>query len=314
MQTKPVYSVVVPVYNSDRSVVELYERLSTVFTQQLKTTFEMILVEDCSPNPLSWQTCKQLAENHDNVTAVRLSRNFRKPSAMMCGFEYVQGEYVISMDDDLQHPPEEIPKLITEQQHDLVLGVFQERKHNLMKRVLSKMNNWFEQYAIGKPTHIRYSPFQLAKRHIIEKLKTIKSPYPYIMGYLFYFTRDIAVVSVKHEKRVYGESFYTFGKLVNLFSITLINNSNTLLSILGIKGIGILITGVVLAAMQLFNYLSYQPVNNTALIISFVCMIGGLILAGFGVLGIYIIRMIATMEHRPPFAVSEVVVSSSHTS
>jgi glycosyltransferase involved in cell wall biosynthesis len=278
-----------------------------VFNNTVNDTFELILVDDCSPNPSAWFTCKKLAENNENVTAVRLSRNFRKPGAMMCALHYVNGDYVIMMDDDLQHLPEDIPHLIAKKNHDVVLGVFTERKHNLMKRTLSWLNNWFEKQAIGKPTHLRYSPFQLLKRDIVEKIKTIKSPYPYLMGYVYYFTCDIATVTVTHVKRPYGESFYTFPKLVGLFSNTLINNSNVLFSFLGTKGIIITLVGFFMAIYQAFSFLTKNSINYHLITLSVVGMIGGLLLIGFGVLGIYILRMIYTMEQRVPFAVSEIV-------
>lgn len=307
MSLKPTYSVVIPVYNSDKSVEEIYYRLKEVFDTVVKDTFELVLVDDYSPNPNSWLTCKKLAEDNDNVISVRLSKNFRKPGATLCGLNYANGDYIILMDDDLQHLPEEIPLLIAKKHHDVVLGIFQERKHNLMKRTLSWLNNWFESKAIGKPTHLRYSPFQLIKKDIVDKIKSIKSPYPYLMGYVYYFTTDIATVTTTHVERPYGESYYTFPKLVGLFSNTLINNSNFLFNFLGGKGIVIIIIGFLLGLYQLIIYSNTGIYKGWIIATSAICMIGGLILIGFGVLGIYLIRMFYTMEQRAPYAVSEVV-------
>jgi glycosyltransferase involved in cell wall biosynthesis len=304
---KPTYSVVIPVYNSDKSVEEIYYRLKEVFNTVVKDTFELVLIDDCSPNPNSWLTCKKLAEDNDNVISVQLSRNFKKPGATLCGLHYANGDYIVLMDDDLQHLPEEIPLLIAKKNHDVVLGIFQERKHNLMKRTLSWLNNWFESKAIGKPIHLRYSPFQLIKKDIVDKIKTIKSPYPYLMGYVYYFTTDIATVTTTHVERPYGESYYTFPKLVGLFSNTLINNSNFLFNFLGGKGIILTVFGFILAISQLIKFLNTQIFDSWIVIIASICMIGGLILIGFGVLGIYLIRMFYTMEQRNAYSVKEVV-------
>src|SRR3989338_6511134 len=108
---KPEFSVVVPAYNSEGSLRELYRRLEAVF-RSLQAPWELIAVDDCSRDT-SWKVLSELAHSHQNVKAINLMNNFGQHNALMCGFHHVQGKYVITMDDDLQHPPEEIPKLIS---------------------------------------------------------------------------------------------------------------------------------------------------------------------------------------------------------
>src|SRR6185503_1562788 len=118
------YSVVVPVYNSEKTLVELFTRTREVF-KKLGRSFEMVFVEDCGKDQ-SWQVLRELSDQYPGeVVAVKLARNFGQHNATLCGFHHAQGRFVITIDDDLQIPPEEIPKLIDEQERsdaELVYG------------------------------------------------------------------------------------------------------------------------------------------------------------------------------------------------
>ena len=107
-----LYSVVVPVYNSEHTLDELYRRLSDVFDHVLKRDFELLLVDDGSKDK-SWEIMKKLRAKDSRVKLFQMSRNFGQHPALLCGFHYVKGDFVITMDDDLQHPPEELPKMIS---------------------------------------------------------------------------------------------------------------------------------------------------------------------------------------------------------
>ena len=106
-----LYSIVVPVYNSEHTLETLYTRLCKVFDEELKLPFELLLVDDGSKDN-SWNVMKSLREKDDRVKLFQMARNFGQHPALLCGFHYINGDFVITMDDDLQHPPEEIPKMI----------------------------------------------------------------------------------------------------------------------------------------------------------------------------------------------------------
>ena len=116
------YSIVIPVYNSDESLTEIVARLDYVFLSLLHESFEVVLFDDCSPNPSSCITIQRFVAAHKNIIGIRLYRNFGKAGAQICGFEHASGEFIITMDDDLQHQPEDIPLLISMQHHDVVMA------------------------------------------------------------------------------------------------------------------------------------------------------------------------------------------------
>lgn len=141
-KNKIQYSVVVPVYNSEGSLRLLHERLIGVFNS-LNSTWELILVNDYSKDN-SWEIAKEIAEKDARVTAVNLTNNFSQHNALMCGFSYAGGEYVITIDDDLQHPPEEIPNLIktlVSGKYNVVYGQLLGRKYGWFRNMCSNLVN-----------------------------------------------------------------------------------------------------------------------------------------------------------------------------
>ena len=146
-----MYSVVVPVYNTTDTLKELVDRLDNVFTSVVQETFEIILIDDASPNPGTWKVMEQLAEQYHRVKIIQLRRNFGKAGAVLCGFDQAQGEYIFTLDDDLQHFPEDIPKFIDQREHDVVMGAYIRKNHPLLKRITSHIKGWFDWKVAGKP-------------------------------------------------------------------------------------------------------------------------------------------------------------------
>jgi glycosyltransferase involved in cell wall biosynthesis len=298
------YSVIIPVYNSTHSVKELAERLQKVFTGTVKETFEIIFIDDASPDKETWAVLKNLSLSDKNIRAVQLMRNFGKQGAMMCGFEEAKGKFIITMDDDLQHFPEDIPALISEENHDVVIGNFPKKNHSLGKRLLSGINSWFEEKLIGKPKHIKNTPFKMIKAEVIDQIKGIRTPYPYVPALLFFVTRDIVMVDVNHGKRLYNESGFTYGKMYKTFSSLLFNNSSFLLQMVAMTGISISFLSFLAGIFYLIKKLTVGiavPGWSSLMIVTL--FIGGLILFSIGVVGEYLIRIINTIENKPAYLV-----------
>ena len=203
------YSVVVPVYNSAPSLQELFRRTKAVFAD-LGKSFEMIFVDDCSRDQ-SWRVLTELRAQHPSeVVAVRLARNFGQHNATLCGFHHVRGSFVITIDDDLQLAPEDIPKLIEEQQRsgaDLVYGYFGKKQHGIVQNLGS--------YAIRKAFEITFgakgkgSSFRLISASLVEKVRSHRQSFVYIDGLLFWYTQYVSRTLVSHAPRREGTSGYT---------------------------------------------------------------------------------------------------------
>lgn len=308
------YSVVIPVYNTVRPLEELVSRIETVLGAH-SSNFEIILVEDGSPNPDTWSMVESIALDHSRVTAIQLSRNFGQQSATLCGMAEAVGDFVITMDDDLQHSPEDISSLIACKRHDIVIGQFSEKKHSLFKRFTSNLKRHFDTLLIGKPAHIRLSPFRMLNRATVDGMLKIKTPNPFIPALMFHVSKDVVGVPLAHHARAEGKSNYTFRKMLGVFNNLIIGNSSVLLKGIGYLGMTIalisLIYAVVIAIRQWVNP-SLIP-GWTSVIVS-ILFVGGMLLFSVGIIGEYLIRIIAAVEARPSYVVRRRVSTNANKS
>ena len=210
----PEYSVVVPVYNSEGSLRELYTRLNAVFSS-LKLSWEIVLVNDCSKDE-SWKVLRELVQAQQNVKAINLMNNFGQHNALMCGFHHACGKYVITMDDDLQHPPEEIPELISRMQrgdYSVVYGQYARKRHGALRDFVSASVNDLLSRITG--SGYRVTSFRIIEQEVVKKIINY-SQYNVMIDV---FIKDtvassyIGHVLVEHHSRKIGKSNYSFRKL-----------------------------------------------------------------------------------------------------
>jgi glycosyltransferase involved in cell wall biosynthesis len=299
-----LYSIVVPVYNTSDSLPLLADRVRAVFAGAIRQPFELIFVDDGSPNPRTWPALEQLARSDAGVIAVQLTRNFGQSAALLCGLEIARGDYVILMDDDLQHLPEEIPSLVSAQAHDVVIARFRCRRHGPIERLTSAVKGFFDWLLIQKPRHIRHSSFLLMHRTIAQGVLAVRTSYPLLSPLIYHVTRDVVNVEVEHDPRRHGASGYTLRKRARLFSNLIINNSAFFLTLIGALGIGIACLAFALfayyLARKLFHGIGLTGWTSLMLVI---LGIGGVLLFSVGVIGTYLLRIIHTSESRPSYVV-----------
>lgn len=299
------YSIIVPVYNSKKSLPELARRMKAVFRAMPGTTYELLFVDDGSPNAETWPTLNEIAAQDPNVRAVKLMRNFGQQAATICGLQLAVGDYIITMDDDLQHAPEDIPLLAQANHHDIVIGQFPQKKHGWSKRLASKIKGEFDRVILGKPKDIQLSAFRLFNRLTADAmLQLVDTPYPFIPAMMFYVTKDVVGVNITHHDRADGASGYNFFKLIKLFNNLLINNSSLLLRFIGNMGLSISFLSFVLALVFIYRklFLKVETVGWTSLFVT-VLFIGGAILFTLGIVGEYLVRIIKTVEKRPLYLI-----------
>lgn len=300
------YSIVIPVYNSEKSLIELTDRIANVFDLMVGETFEIIFVDDNSSNPRTWPTLLDLGKRNF-VQAARLTRNFGQQPATLCGMQIAKGDFVITMDDDAQHAPEDIPKLLEEKSHDVVIGELREKKHNIFKKITSELKGKFDEAILGKPKGLKLSSFRLFNRGTVDGiLQLMHTPFPFIPAMMFYVTRDVVGVPVSHHHRQEGKSGYSLGKMIRLFKNLLINNSSLLLRFIGNMGLGISVVSLLSAIYFVYRkfFFDVQAVGWTSIFVALL-FIGGMVLFSLGVIGEYLIRILNTVEKRPIFLVRE---------
>ncbi len=308
MQEKVEYSIVIPVYNSISSLKPLSERINRVFREEIKASCEIIFVDDASTNPETWPVLMDLCERDSNTKAVRLMRNFGQIPAMVCGICQASGEFVITMDDDLQHQPEDIPKLIARQDHDIVVAGFDKLRHGPLRRLTHRAKGWLDHTLMGKPRGIQMSSFILMNGKIVEGIRNLVNPYPLFSFLLFSQTQDVVNVTVSHQQREEGKSGYTHYKRFHLFTNLIINHSPVLLSTVGLIGCFVFAgSSVWLIVALLRKWIWGIRITEMTLILSVFLAVSGLLFFSLGVIGKYLFRILQTVVKRPPYRIREIV-------
>ncbi len=303
----PEISVVVPVYNSNATLETLTERVFAVF-EEIGKTREIIFVDDCSADN-SWEILETLAERYPGrVTSVQLMRNFGQHNALMCGFHHVRGEIVVTMDDDLQNPPEEIPKLLDaleESGNDLVYGRYGKKHHAGWRNLGSRTILAFYRFVFK--TNIGPTSFRAFRVNLLPSLLDYHLNYTYIDGLLNWSTRRIGEVDVMHETRKVGRSGYRMSTLLLLASNLFTNFSILPLQLVSLVGFTSALLGTLGALFYLLQYFVNQLiVPGFATIIIVALVIGGLQMLALGIIGEYLGRMHLNLNRKPQFVVRQV--------
>jgi len=243
-------SVVIPVYNSERTIGPLVERLQVCLAG---TAFEVVLVNDGSADG-SEQVCRHLADQYENVKFIALRRNFGEFNAVLCGLAHTCGQYVAIIDDDFQNPPEAILTLLeTAQtgQYDVVYSRYAQKQHHWFRNGGSWLVNALTTYSLGKPRTLYLSSFKLISRGVVDEIIKYTGPYPYIDGLIFRVTRNIGSVEVPHNPRTEGQSNYTARKLIALFLNVFIGYSLWPIRVFTVIGAGLFLLGLLVGFLIL---------------------------------------------------------------
>ena len=210
-------SVVIPVYNSENALFELYKRLKNTL-ENLKVEYEIIFVDDNSSDA-SYQKIVELNKNDNRVKGIKLARNFGQQNAIICGFNYVKNDYVITLDDDLQHQPEDLIKLYNKikEGFDVVYAIPQDREYSFFRKLGSKLTNYLFDLITSKNKDTRVSSYRIIKADLVKKITKSKSSFVYISAILLKYTNNIGNIYVSHYDRKHGKSNYNFVNLIKLF-------------------------------------------------------------------------------------------------
>lgn len=300
-------SIVIPVYNSENTLSELLERLTKTIST-LNYNFQIILIDDGSKDQ-SWNKIEDLFTKYPAITALRLTKNFGQQAALLGGFKFCKGELIITMDDDLQHPPEEIAKLIAkfdETKASVVYGLPSNKQHSAIRNVSSKAVT----LTSADGDH-QGSSFRLIKKEIIEKI-IINHQYNFLFidALLNWYTSNFVTVEVEHHPRKSGKSGYTFTKLFSIHFKTMINYSVAPLKSFIIGGIIISIISFITGSYFIWKKLMFDvPLGYTSLIVA-ILFSSGLIFLGLGFIGLYIHKIYEFNLHKPNYFVNKILTTT----
>jgi len=297
-------SIVVPVYNSGATIPHLLERLSRVLATNSQR-YEIILVDDGSRDD-SWSVIQSLLPQYrDHLVAVQLMRNYGQHNTLMCGLNLARGAYVVTMDDDLQNPPEEIPKMlayIQEQGLDLVYGCPSNRNHAAWRNLGSSIIWHFYRTVFRNP--ITPTPFRIMRQQLAKSVMFYDLNFTYLDGLFAWCTSRIGGIEVEHHARAEGRSGYSLGKLLGLALNLYTNFSLIPLQVVSALGFITAASGFLVGVYYLFQYLATSiVVPGFASTIIAILMLGGAQLLALGVIGEYLGRLHLNVNRKPQYVI-----------
>lgn len=300
----PGISVIVPVYNSQGTLAELLRRLSTVLPT-LASQFEVILVNDGSRDE-SWRVIHELSAQYPFVTGIEMMRNYGQHNALLCGIRAARFDKIVTLDDDLQNPPEEISKLLAklEEGFDVVYGKPEAMTHGLFRNVASQITKIVLKQAMGADTARNISAFRIFRTVIRDAFATYRSPYVSIDVLLTWGTTRFTAVEVKHDARSVGASNYTLRKLLTHAFNMVTGFSTWPLQLASLIGFVFTIVGLVLLLFVLLSRL----INGHAppgfyFLASIIAIFSGAQMFALGIMGEYLARLHFRTMDRPTYAV-----------
>ena len=246
-------SLVIPVYNSELILPELIKQIAKALPGQ---HYEVVLVNDGSRDK-SWEIMSRLSSEHSEVKSICLAKNFGQDNAIMCGLNYATGDFVVIMDDDLQHSPHDILKLKAkcEEGYDVCYADYSgDKLQAWWKNIGSSLNSKQAEIFLGKPREIYLSPFKMISRMVVDNVLNYRGPFPYVDGLIFRSTSSITQIPVEHHDRFASTSNYSLRKSISVFLKHLTGFSIVPLRLAALMGVIFALAGIGLSFYYIYSY------------------------------------------------------------
>lgn len=308
MQDTKLVSVLIPCYNSEKSIRQVVELTLTEFNKLEGYDCEFVLVNDNSKDG-TFSVIRDLAEEYPCVHGVNLMRNFGQHNALMCAMHYAKGDYLVGMDDDLQCHPSQLPAIIGRMNDgfDIVYGVYAESKNGFFKQLSSKFNQMTGRVLLGRPEGVRSSNYWMITKQVRDQMIQYTNYNPYVDALFTRMTSNIGNVTIEHHKREFGSSQYTFAKLLKLW---LSYFNYTVVPLRMVSGIGVataMIGFIAGIATIIRKLLSPDMLMGWASTICILLFFFGLVLLSLGIIGEYLGNIVLSINSTPQFIVREKV-------
>jgi undecaprenyl-phosphate 4-deoxy-4-formamido-L-arabinose transferase len=306
-------SIVVPVYRSARILPHLVTRVHELMRANgLGDRFELILVSDASPDD-SWEVIRSLAPGRPFLRGICLRKNAGQHNATMAGLRAAQGDVVVIMDDDLQHPPEAIPALVAAVKggRDVCYARYAERRHEAWKRAGSWFNDRVATLLLGKPADLYLSSFKAMRREVVQAIIGYDGPYAYVDGLLLDVTRNIGVVDVAHQARLEGAGNYNLRRSVSLWLKMATSFSVLPLRVVSIAGALVAAASALFIVAVIIEKLMHPELPaGWASLAALVLFMGGVQMLSLGIIGEYVGRGYLKLNGKPQYVVAGTVEGS----
>jgi glycosyltransferase involved in cell wall biosynthesis len=297
-------TIVIPVYNSESTLESLHDRLC-IIAEKLKVEYEIIFIDDGSKDN-SWKKLCYLLKKDQHVKIIQLMRNFGQHNALLAGIRAADHDVIITMDDDLQNPPEEIPKLLNKliEGYDVVYGKPEEKQHGLWRNLGSFITQLALQSAMGAETATKVSPFRALRTQVRDAFADCRGPFVSIDVLLTWGTDRFAAIKVRHDPRLMGTSNYTLGKLVTLAIDMMTGFSMAPLKLASLVGFAFTALGLLIFLYVIIRYfIAGSTVPGFPFLASLIAIFSGSQLLALGIMGEYMARMHFRTMNKPSYVV-----------
>ena len=302
-------SIVIPCYRSEKTIPDVVARITETMRLHGQDDYEVLLIDDGSPDKTD-EVISKLALNDMHVKAILLSRNFGQHSALMAGYSNARGEYIVGMDDDGEHDPADMFKLIEELEkgYDYVCAAFTSNDHSLYKRIGSRVNDWMATTFIGKPKNSLFSSYYVMRRFVMLEIIKTRNPHPYVGGMLVSITKKLSTVPIEHHTRIAGTSGYNFRRSIALwingitaYSVKPLTFSSAIALVFTFFGF---LFGIYVIIRKLV--LPDVPAGYSS-IVALISFMGGMIMLLLNMIGEYIGRIYMLVNKIPQYVIKEIV-------
>jgi polyisoprenyl-phosphate glycosyltransferase len=301
-------SIVIPVYQEGSHIRNSIRIIETILMDH-RIPYEFILIDDGSKDN-TWAELKSMAVDNQHITALRLSRNFGKESALCAGLEHAEGDMILVMDADLQHPPSLIPEMVRvwrEEGYDVVEGIKNSRgKENPIYRICAK----FFYYIIYKTSDInlgKASDFKLLDRKVIEAWKEMPERAIFFRGMSAWLGFDRKQIGFDVAERVNGTSKWSFLRLIRLATNAITSYTSVPLHCITFLGIFMFFVAILLGLQTLYMYFTGQALTGFTTVILLQLLIGSSIMISLGMIGIYLTKIYKEVKGRPRYLISKCI-------
>lgn len=300
------YSIVIPVFNSVEIVGTTVDRVVDVFENE-GLSYELILVNDGSRDG-SWDVIAEKARANKHIIALDLLHNYGQHHANLAGFREASGDYVITMDDDLQNPPDQALVLIDEAMHgyDVVFGQFQHKQAPGYRRLGSKIITMINRRIFGQPQDLAISNFRILRRDVVDRICASRTAHPYITGQALLYSSNRAHVPVRHEQRAVGASNYGFLRITRLVLTILFSYSSYPLRLAALIGFAIAGISFVLGGVYfVLGLVGATHVRGWTTVVVLLAIFNGFTIALLSMLGEYVTRTLNAVSAQDVYHISQ---------
>lgn len=310
METKELVSFVIPCYNSTNTLDDVVEQIESVMENCLpKFDYEIILVNDCSPNGTTYDKICEIAKRDNRIKGINLARNFGQPSAVMAALNHAKGDYVVCGDDDGQTPFAELPRFFEkiDEGYDAVEAKFiQHEKRSLFRKFGTFMNESMQSWLIDKPKGVVLTTFWLVKRFVVDEMCKYPNSHPYLGGLILRSTKNVCNIEVRKNDRLRGKSGYNIRKMIELFLNGFTTFSAKPLRMTMFLGMFVGAVGVLWGIITIIRKIVDPTISaGYSSLMAVILVLFGILFAMLGVFGEYIGQTYIALNRAPQFVIRD---------